>query len=186
MRYCDDFVVLCRTEAAALESKRRLGVVMAHLHLRLHPVKTRIVAVHRGTGGFDFLGFHHRMQPSWRWRGRWYMHQWPSTKAMTAVRQKVRETLDRRWYQSPVSIRVAVLNRSLRGWGQYFRVGNSSRQFSVIDSYVAHRLALFIRGKHQLPRPYWGTARCQAHLRCIDVYRLTGTVRYQSVAHAAR
>ena len=31
---------------------------------------------------------------------------------------------------------VADLNPVLRGWGAYFRYGNSNRKFAAIDSYV--------------------------------------------------
>jgi RNA-directed DNA polymerase len=48
VRYADDFVVLCRDEAAAVESRRRIGLVLEHLRLQLHPDKTRLVDVRRG------------------------------------------------------------------------------------------------------------------------------------------
>jgi hypothetical protein len=57
-----------RAQAAARESLRRIGVVMEHLGLRLYPEKTRILDAHLGKESFDFLGFHHRMRKSWRWR----------------------------------------------------------------------------------------------------------------------
>jgi hypothetical protein len=41
VRYCDDFVVLCRARAQADEAYRRLGLIMERLSLRLHLDKTR-------------------------------------------------------------------------------------------------------------------------------------------------
>jgi RNA-directed DNA polymerase len=55
VRYADDFVILCRTQAAA---ERALGVVQAWVEangLTLHPDKTRIVEA--STTAFDFLGY---------------------------------------------------------------------------------------------------------------------------------
>jgi RNA-directed DNA polymerase len=59
VRFADDFVVLCRSRAAAEEALRRVTAILGQLGLQLHPDKTRIVRLTRGEQGFDFLGFHH-------------------------------------------------------------------------------------------------------------------------------
>jgi hypothetical protein len=41
IRYADDFVVMCATEAKAKEALRQIGFVMSKLGLTLHPEKTR-------------------------------------------------------------------------------------------------------------------------------------------------
>ncbi len=48
---------------------------------------------------------------------------------------------------------VRFLNPVLRGWGQYFRVGNSNRQFHLLDRYVTFRLARFDQDKRQRSSP---------------------------------
>jgi RNA-directed DNA polymerase len=73
VRYADDFVIICRTEVAAREALRRVGVILARLGLRLHPDKTRVVDVRDGRYGFDFLGFQHQKVESWRWRAKRYL-----------------------------------------------------------------------------------------------------------------
>jgi group II intron reverse transcriptase/maturase len=188
VRYADDFVVLCRDEAAAVESRRRIGLVLEHLRLQLHPDKTRLVDVRRGHGGFDFLGFHHRVVESWRWRGRWYVNKWPSSRAMKAIRLKVKDALgDRRSVLShSLDDRVRVVNPVLRGWGQYFRIGNSARKFAQLDHYVYYRFALFDRKKHQRAHVQGAGSRFHQALSAAGLYRLSGTVRYVSVAHAPR
>ena len=40
IRYADDFVLVCRTEAAAREGLRRVGAILARLGLELHPTNT--------------------------------------------------------------------------------------------------------------------------------------------------
>jgi len=182
VRYADDMVVLCRSEAAAEESLRRIGIVMEHLGLQLHPEKTRIVDARRGKWGFDFLGFHHRMKESWRWRGRWYLNKWPSNRAMKAIRQKVKDVLG-----LPAARAVALdehvrwINGILRGWDVYFRVGNSTRCFRLIDRVVRHRFAIYYRHKHQRKRVQWAPKLLHA-LEAAGLYRLSGTVRYSGVA----
>jgi hypothetical protein len=48
IRYADDFVAMCRSESAAREALRRIGLVMNRLGLTLHPAKTRLVDLGRG------------------------------------------------------------------------------------------------------------------------------------------
>jgi len=40
VRYADDFVVLCRTQADADEALRRIGLVLERLKLTIHPART--------------------------------------------------------------------------------------------------------------------------------------------------
>ena len=89
VRYADDFVIMCRTEAAAREGLRRVGLILARLGLMLHPDKTRVVDVRDGQQGFDFLGFHHQKVESWRWRGKRYLQYWPSRRARQRVRARI-------------------------------------------------------------------------------------------------
>jgi RNA-directed DNA polymerase len=67
---------------------------------------------------------------------------------MAQVRAKIREATDRRYVGYPIAWVVAGLNRVLRGWGAYFRSGNSARKFAQIDGYVHERLAIFASIKH--------------------------------------
>jgi RNA-directed DNA polymerase len=91
VRYCDDFVILCRTRQQAEQARRQVAEILVTLGLHLHPDKTRIVELTKGRQGFDFLGFHHRKVASWRRRGRYYLQRWPATRAMNAIRAKIRE-----------------------------------------------------------------------------------------------
>jgi RNA-directed DNA polymerase len=150
VRYCDDFVILCRTRQQAEQARRQVAEILATLGLHLHPDKTRIVELTKGRQGFDFLGFHHRKVASWRRRGRYYLQRWPATRAMNAIRAKIREATDRRYVGHSLAWIVGNLNRVLRGWGAYFRYGNSARNVADIDSYVHERLAIFASTKHGL------------------------------------
>ncbi len=118
VRYCDDFVVLCRTRAQADEALRRLGIIMDRLRLKLHPEKTRIVELMLGKGGFDFLGCHIRAVRS-AFDGRTYVYRWPSQKAMKRVRSRLRDLTDRRRRVGMKDIREVIkdVNPVLRGWG---------------------------------------------------------------------
>ena len=185
VRFADDFVVLCRTQARAEQARRRVVQILDRLGLQLNPDKTRIVCLTRGREGFDFLGFHHRKVESWKWRGHWYLQRWPSQRAMTTVKARIRALTDRRLVGFSVESVVANLNRSLRSWAAYFRYGNSGRKFSLIDSYVHERLAIFASTKHGLSGRNWKRRFTTAWLSSLGVYRLHGTVRW-GLAHAWR
>ena len=55
-----------RRHAEAL--REEVAAVLAPLGLRLSPEKTRVVSLVKGREGFDFLGFHFRLEKS-RQRG---------------------------------------------------------------------------------------------------------------------
>ena len=187
IRYADDFVVLCATKSRAEEARDRAATVLGSLGLQLNPDKTHIVRLTRGEEGFDFLGFHHHKVEAWRWPGRFYMQRWPSKRAMSSVRDKVRQATDRRFVGYSLETAVIRLNPVLRGWGNYFRYGNSARKFTAVDSYVHMRLARLASAKHGLSHRNWArTNRFNLQwLASLEVYRLTGTVR-RELAHASR
>ena len=60
-RYCDDFVVVCPSRAAAEQARGLIAGFLERLKLTLHPGKTDVVDL--GCGGFDFLGFHYHTRP---------------------------------------------------------------------------------------------------------------------------
>ena len=83
---------MCRTESAAREALRRIGLVMDRLGLTLHPAKTRLVDLRRGKEGFVFLGCMIRKRRSIQRNPRWhFMQRWPSPKATKKLRERVRE-----------------------------------------------------------------------------------------------
>jgi len=187
VRYADDFVVLCATKARAEEARDRAAAVLASLGLQLNPDKTRIVRLTKGEEGFDFLGFHHHKVEAWRWPGRFYMQRWPSKRAMASITAKVRQATDRRFVGYSLETAVTRLNPVLRGWGNYFRAGNSSRKFTTVDSYVHMRLARLASNKYGLSHRNWakGNRFDLEWLSGLGVYRLIGTVR-RVTAHAVR
>ena len=88
-------------KAAVEDAERRVRSILARLGLELHPEKTRRVNLSRGVEGFDFLGCHLRKRlsgPRWeRTQQRvFYLHRWPSQRAMMRVRARVRELTHRR------------------------------------------------------------------------------------------
>ena len=191
VRYADDFVVLCKTEAQANEALRRLKIVFERLKLTLHPDKTRLVELGLGKEGFVFLGCYLRSVRS-KFKGRTYLFRWPSPKAMTKIRDRIRELTDSRRRAGMKDIREVIrdLNPVLRGWGNYFRTGNASEKFNAIDRYVTERLVRLL-GKRRRPRgspKVLFRSREWTHERFVKehgLHKLLGTIRYPGGASAA-
>jgi hypothetical protein len=139
--------------------------------------------------GFDFLGchFHGRVSGRLLERGirRYYLHRWPSKRAMKRIRARVKQLTDRRRNAGMKDIRevIAVLNPVLRGWGNYFRTGNAADKFRQIDRHVAWRLKrLLIGRKGRQLRPGEASAWTEAWFVELGLHRLRGTIRYPGIA----
>lgn len=156
VRYADDLVVMCRTEAEARRALAALRAILAELGLEPKEAKTRIVHLREGGEGFDFLGFHHRYVRGRTRRSRHltFLARWPSRRAMQHARDRIRELTARERLLLPVEDVVQDVNSFLRGWVGYFRYGNSARPFDKIDRYAITRLSLFVAKRHRAPTRY--------------------------------
>jgi len=185
IRYADDAVLLCRTEAQAREALRRVGIILSRLKLTLHPTKTQVVYVGDGRQSFDFLGFHCRKVESWKYRGKRYLQRWPGRRAMQRIRDRIKAiTAPRHKLPEPVGPIVTEVNQIVRGWGAYFRVGNSARKFDQVDDYVRERLVLFLSKKTGRRGPLRKRYDA-AYFQKLGVYTLSGTVKWNMAAPTA-
>ena len=188
VRYADDGVVLCRSAAQAEAALAAVGEILTALGLRLHPDKTRVVDLREGREGLDFLGCHFRARMSgrlWEQRGivRYYLHRWPSQRAMKRLRGKVRVRTGRNRVGRDVREVIADLNPVLRGWGNYFRTGNAATKFRQVDRYVVGRLrGLMVKKRGRNLRAgqvlEWDEDWFNGH----GLHRLRGTIRYPRAA----
>jgi RNA-directed DNA polymerase len=187
VRYADDFVVICRSEAEARGAQELARTVLADLGLELHPEKTKVVDLREGREGFDFLGCHFRARVSGRMleRGvrRYYLQRWPSQRAMIRVRGKIKAKTGKGRASRDIREVIADLNPVLRGWGNYFRTGNAAKKFNQIDSYVLGRLrGLMIKRYGRNLRAGQSSNWTREFFEAHGLYRLRGTVRYPGYA----
>ena len=188
VRYADDGVVLCRSAAQARAALDAIREILATLGLELHPDKTKAVDLREGREGLDFLGCHFRARMSGRlWEQkrivRYYLHRWPSQRAMKRLREKVHARTGRNRAGDDIRDVIADLNPLLRGWGNYFRTGNAAGKFRQADDYVVRRLrGLMIkkrgRNLHAGQSRTWTEEWFNGH----GLHRLRGTVRYPKAA----
>jgi group II intron reverse transcriptase/maturase len=144
IRYADDFVIICRSKQDAETALQTVKQIMHILKLTLHPSKTRIVDL--GRDGFDFLGFHFHKKKA-RKSGKLLPYIWPAPKAMKAIRSKIHLITESMRLSNPLSEVIKFLNRVIRGWRNYFRLGNSTLKFQQLDRYVRYRLEKWLRSK---------------------------------------
>ena len=104
---------------------------------------------------------------------------------MASIRGTIRARTERRYARLPLKSAVEDLNRALRGWGNYFRYGNSARKFAHIDSYVNERLAILASAKHGLQGRNWVTRFNHEWATKLGIHRLNGTVQ-PTLAYASR
>ena len=67
-------------------------------------------------------------------------------------------------------------NRFLRGWGGYFRYGNSALHFARISNYAVQRLALFVAKRHKRASGYGLSVVVYMSPNRMGLITLEGTV----------
>lgn len=142
--YADDFVILCR--GSAIEARRSMESIMQTLRLTVNEQKTRTCRVPEES--FDFLGYTLGRCYSPK-TGRAYLGTRPSDKRIRAICEEISQMTRRQAYWKPVEKMVEELNRTLRGWGNYFSLGPVSRAYRVVDNHTRHRLRQWLNGKHK-------------------------------------
>jgi RNA-directed DNA polymerase len=135
VRYADDFVILCRSEAAAQRALALVQQWTATAGLTLHPEKTHIVdATQRG--GFDFLGYHFERS-----------YKWPRKKSLKKVQDKIR-VLTKRTNGQGLSAIISRINPIMRGWFGYFK-HSLYTTFVSLDGWIRMRLRSILRKRNK-------------------------------------
>jgi len=139
-RFADDLVILIdahpRHDWLVKAVERRLREELAKLRVEINEDKSRMVDLAKGES-FSFLGFEYR-----RIRSRkrvWRPYYAPKLKKRTELFAELRKIF-RGKVSQPVGTVIELINPILRGWVNYFRIGDSSRCFSMVKRWVEKKI----------------------------------------------
>jgi len=167
VRYADDFVILCRSEAEAVAALEKVQAWTVQAGLTLHPVKTRIVNADE-KGGFDFLGYHFE-------RGM----KWPRKKSLDKFKDTIRAKT-RRTNGHSLQVIIENVNRTTKGWFEYFKQSKPNT-FPVLDGWIRMRIRSILRKRRGL----CGRGRGSDHQRWPNAFFSEQGLFSFVTAHAA-
>jgi len=137
VRYADDFVIMCKTGWMAKKTMERLKKLLGELKLQLSETKTQIVNSEKEE--FEFLGFKFRIR-----RGK--IRITPRDKSIEKFKDSVRQLTRKHQPIKPEQM-VGRLNWTVRGWGNYFKIGDVKTVYKELDIWLRMRVRCFIEKK---------------------------------------
>ena len=156
-RFADDLVILIegRRRWRWLEKAvyKRLLEELAKLDVEINIDKTRRAELAQGES-VSFLGFDIRRHKTRR--GRWGVRSVPTMKVRTKLLRRLKEVFGR-YRSQPVQKVADLINPILRGWVNYFRVGNAARCFGYVSDWVERKIRRHLM--RQRGRPGFGWKR---------------------------
>lgn len=145
VRYADDFVVMCRQDVG--EALSVVRHVLERLGLSLNEAKTHIVDATEAS--FNFLGFTLQMSQGAR-TGKPYPNVRPSDKSLKKIKARLTALSARNLTVIPLGDIVGAMNRSLRGWVNYFHYRNSGAAMNKLRHHAESRLRLHLMKRHKV------------------------------------
>ena len=174
-RFADDLVILIdsypRHEWLVKAVEKRLREELLKLRVEINEDKSRMVDLAKD-GSFSFLGFEYRRMRS---RKRvWRPYYAPKLKKRTELFAKLREIF-RQNVSQPGGKVIEMINPVLRGWVNYFRVGDSHRCFSMVKHWVEKKIRRHLmraRGRKGMGWKRWSREWIYGTLGLFNDYRV--------------
>ena len=140
VRWADDLIILIDGYSKWQWLERainiRLRQELLKIKVELNEEKTKTFDLKSGET-FSFLGFDFRRAKTKQ--GKIGIQKTPRMRARTALLEKLKEIF-RKYISQPVDRVTWLINPILRGWINYFRIGNSSRCFGYVRDWVEKKV----------------------------------------------
>lgn len=153
-RWADDLVILVKDDRKwdwlYDAVYKRLQEELNKLGVTLNTEKTKLVNLGKEET-FTFLGFVFRRVKTRQ--GKWGVLKTPKTENRTKLLRKLKEIFQR-YKSQPTGRLIKEIKPILRGWVQYFRIGNSSRCFGYIKDWVEKKVRRHLMRARN--KPGWG------------------------------
>lgn len=173
VRYADDFVVMCRKDVE--EPLNVVRHVLERLDLSLNEAKTQLVDAAQTS--FNFLGFTIQMSQG-AGTGKSRPNVRPTDKSLKKIKTRLTELTGRELTAIPLGDIVGNVNRSLRGWANYFHYRNSSLAMSKVRNHAEQRLRIHLMKRHKVKDRGTGLRRFPS----ADLYGRYGLYKVPAVA----
>jgi RNA-directed DNA polymerase len=137
----------------------------------LNPEKTRQIELTKDET-FSFLGFVFRRTKTTQ--GKWGISKTPKMEARTKLLEKLKDVF-RRHDSQPLDRVIYLINPILRGWVNYFRIGNSARCFTYVKDWVekkSRRHLMRARGKRGFGWDKWSRQWLYENLGVYSDYKI--------------
>ena len=151
VNYADDLVVCCK--GSAEEALQAMRYIVRRLKLMINENKTHVCRVPEQH--FDFLGYQFGRFYSFPTR-RAYLGTRPSKKSVKRLIRAIHEQTADRSSLLEAEVLVERLNRMLRGWANYFKLGSVSQAYRLVDYYTTERLRRWLCRKHKVGNTGYG------------------------------
>lgn len=174
-RWADDLIILVSKHPSAdklwEKVNKRLREELEKVQVQINEEKTQLLNLDEGDT-FSFLGFEYRKIRTRT--GKWGVLYQPVKQANKKVMEKVKEVF-RRYVSQPIAKVSEVINPILRGWVNYFRVGNSSQAFRDVKRWLelkVRRHLMRARKKQGYGWKRWSTAELFAIYKIYSDFRV--------------
>ncbi|MDP2969673.1 MAG: group II intron reverse transcriptase/maturase [Deltaproteobacteria bacterium] len=155
IRSADDMVILVHghpSEDRLLRTvQRRLKEELDKLQVQMNQEKTKVVNLKEGCC-FSFLGFDIRLNRNRE--GKTYVSKTPRMKKRKEIGRKVKVVL-KAHHDKPLEEVIQAVNAVIRGWVNYFRIGNSNDTFGKVRDFIEKKVRRFVMKRKGLKGFGW-------------------------------
>lgn len=155
IRSADDMVILVHghpnQDWLIDKVQKRLKEELDKLQVQMNEEKTKVVDLKEGEF-FSFLGFDFRLNKNRE--GKTYVSKTPRAKKRIEIGRRVKAVLKTNW-NKPMKEVIFSVNAVVRGWVNYFRIGNSTSTFNKVRDDIEMKVRKFVIKRKKLKGLGW-------------------------------